>query len=398
LLTKEEYRLAIVKPNGYYPLTEESALNLAKTLGFFNENDELFCSEIGDGNLNYVFRIGTNLYEKSIIIKQALPYAKVVGESMPLTLKRAQIESSALQKYSEFTPESVPKIFYTDTELAVTVMEDLSSYKILRKALIDGEKFPLLPTHIGLYLAKTLFFTSDFGLNGGEKKELVGRFINPELCKITEDLVFTDPFHDHDSNDFEDELKAKVQALWDDPVVRLEAGKLKRKFLTQADALLHGDLHTGSIFVREDDTKIIDPEFAFYGPIGFDVGQFFANILLNSLSRPKDDHAGRLQIISETWEVFCSEFTNLWKEHNQETYSTTTGYLDHILAEIFEDSIGFAGCEIIRRTIGLSHVADLDGIENKTKRIKAKTEAIELGRRLILQRKIIKNPSQLSLY
>ncbi|RIW38290.1 S-methyl-5-thioribose kinase [Bacillus salacetis] len=390
--------MALVKPDGYYPLTESSALELAKTLGFFDEYEELFCSEIGDGNLNYVFRIGTKLYEKSIIIKQALPYAKVVGESMPLTLKRAEIESSALTKFREFTPDSVPKIFYTDTELAVTVMEDLSDYKILRKALIDGQEFPLLPVHIGTYLARTLFFTSDFGLNGRDKKELVGRFINPELCKITEDLVFTDPFYDHDSNDFEEELREKVEALWDDNIVRLEAGKLKRKFLTQADSLLHGDLHTGSIFVKQDDTKIIDPEFAFYGPIGFDVGQFIANILLNSLSRPKEDHPGRLKIISDTWNVFSSEFTNLWLEHNQETYSTTAGYLDHILGEIFEDTIGFAGCEIIRRTIGLSHVADLDGISDKNRRVKAKTDAIDLGRRLILQRKIIKNPGQLALY
>ncbi|WP_421385092.1 S-methyl-5-thioribose kinase [Bacillus salacetis] len=390
--------MAIVKQSGYYPLTENSAVELARSLGFFDENEELLCSEIGDGNLNYVFRIGSRLYEKSVIIKQALPYAKVVGESMPLTLKRAQIESCALKKFSEFTPESVPQVLYTDEELAVTVMEDLSDYKILRKGLIEGEAYPLLPKHVGTYLAKTLFFTSDFGLNGKEKKELVGRFINPELCKITEDLVFTDPFYDHDSNNFEEELREKVEALWNDHVVRLEAGKLKRKFLTQADALLHGDLHTGSIFVKKDDTKIIDPEFAFYGPIGFDIGQFFANILLNSLSRPKEDHAGRLKIITETWNVFSSEFTELWLAHNQETYSTTAGYLDHILGEIFEDSIGFAGCEIIRRTVGLSHVADLDGIEDQTKRLKAKTEAIDLGRRLILQRKVIKGPEQLALY
>ncbi|WP_409254144.1 S-methyl-5-thioribose kinase [Bacillus sp. SCS-153A] len=390
--------MAILKENGYYPLTENSAVELARTLGFFTQNEELFCQEIGDGNLNYVFRIGNQLYEKSIIIKQALPYAKVVGESMPLTLKRALIESSALQKYREFTPESVPHVLYTDEGLAVTVMEDLSDYKILRKGLIEGETYPLLPKHIGTYLAKTLFFTSDFGLTGREKKELVAQFINPELCKITEDLVFTDPFHNHESNNFEEELRERVEALWSDSIVRLEAGKLKRKFLTQADALLHGDLHTGSIFVKDDDTKIIDPEFAFYGPIGFDVGQFFANILLNALSRPKGEHAGRLAIIFDTWTVFKKEFTRLWLEHNLETYSTTAGYLEHILAEIFEDSIGFAGCEIIRRTIGLAHVADLDDIEDKTIRLKAKSEAIDLGRRLILQRKIITCPEQLALY
>ncbi|MGD6965824.1 S-methyl-5-thioribose kinase [Rossellomorea vietnamensis] len=390
--------MAIVKQAGYYPLTENTAKMLAKSLGFFSENEELVSTEIGDGNLNYVFRIISRSHEKSIIIKQALPYAKVVGESMPLTLKRAQIESSALKKYSEFTPESVPKVFYTDSELAVTIMEDLSDYKILRKGLNEGSTYPLLANHVGAYLAKTLFFTSDFGLNGREKKELVGQFINPELCKITEDLVFTDPFYDRDSNDFEDQLREKAEGLWQDHILKLEVGKLKRKFLTQADALLHGDLHTGSIFVTQSDTKIIDPEFAFFGPIGFDIGQFFANILLNALSRTKAEQASRLAIISDTWSVFRAEFTKLWLEHNQEAYSTIAGYLDHILAEIFEDSIGFAGCEIIRRTIGLAHVADLDGIEDTAQRIKAKHEALDLGRRLVLQRKIIKTPEQLALY
>ncbi|EDL65488.1 methylthioribose kinase [Bacillus sp. SG-1] len=149
--------MGILKQNGYYPLTENSAVDLARSLGFFDENEELYCNEIGDGNLNYVFRVGNHLYEKSIIIKQALPYAKVVGESMPLTLKRAQIESSALQKYRELIPESIPQILYTDDELAVTVMEDLSDYKILRKGLIEGEVYPHLPKHVGNYLAKTLF-------------------------------------------------------------------------------------------------------------------------------------------------------------------------------------------------------------------------------------------------
>ena len=54
--------------------------------------------------------------------------------------------------------------------------------------------------------------------------------------------------------------------------MKLEVAKLKEGFLTHAQALIHGDLHTGSIMVTEEDTKVIDPEFAFYGPIGFDIG------------------------------------------------------------------------------------------------------------------------------
>lgn len=55
---------------------------------------------------------------------------------------------------------------------------------------------------------------------------------------------------------------------------------LQAKFITEAQALLHGDMHTGSLMVTQDTTYAIDAEFAVYGPIAFDVGKFLANLLL----------------------------------------------------------------------------------------------------------------------
>ena len=52
-------------------------------------------------------------------------------------------------------------------------------------------------------------------------------------------------------------------------------------------------------------------------------------------------------------------------------------------AKHFTDTVGFAGCELIRRTIGLAHVADLDEITNKETRIQAKKQALSLGKELI---------------
>ena len=59
----------------------------------------------------------------------------------------------------------------------------------------------------------------------------------------------------------------------------LKIAKIKFDFMNNAQALLHGDLHTGSIFVREDSTRMFDPEFAFFGPIGYDVGNVIANLI-----------------------------------------------------------------------------------------------------------------------
>jgi 5-methylthioribose kinase len=388
--------MSTISARQYEPLTTESAIELAKKLQLFTNTSALTCEEIGDGNLNLVFRIVDHHSKKSIIIKQALPYAKVVGESWPLTLQRATIESHALRQFADVAREYVPKVYYSDQQLAVTIMEDLSHLDIVRKGLIKGKNYPLLSQHIGEYVAKTLFYTSDFALDPQEKKKLLKQFINPELCKITEDLVFTDPFFDHETNDYEVELKNDVESLWKDKPLLLEVAKLKEKFLTNSDALIHGDLHTGSIFASDSETKVIDPEFAFFGPLGFDLGQFIANLLLNAFGRTNSKRQILFHHIDVTWKTFKETFSFLWKEHSVEVFSKVDGYLDYVLQETFEDAIGFAGCEVIRRTIGLAHVADLDELNPYESRIAAKQNALQFGRELIKNRRNIQTTDQIN--
>ncbi|WP_203333421.1 S-methyl-5-thioribose kinase [Planococcus beigongshangi] len=368
----------------YEALTEEAAIRLAAT--FLPEAGRLECREIGDGNLNYVFHVIDADSGKGVIIKQALPYAKVIGESWPLTLKRAAIEAAALQKHGEFVPALVPEVYSTDEQLAYTVMEDLSRLTIAREGLIQGKSYPNLSTHIGEYLAETLFHTSDFALHPFEKKRLAAEFSNPELCKITEDLVFTDPYFDHDTNDFEPALRQTVEAIWNNEALKLEAAKLKRSFLTEAEALLHGDLHTGSIFADDNETKVIDPEFAFYGPIGFDVGLFIANLIVQGITRSGEGRDIIIRHIENTWNVFETRFSELWESKGIEDFKDVPGYRQAVLEKIFSDTLGFAGCELIRRTIGLAHVKDLDGIEDDVQRIELKKQALQIGETLILKR------------
>src|SRR5690606_41047947 len=97
-------------PTTYKSVTAEAAIELAKTIQAFDHTAQLTCREIGDGNLNYVFQIEEAATGKRLIIKQALPYAKVIGESWPLTLKRATIEANVLKKHGEFVPSLVPAV------------------------------------------------------------------------------------------------------------------------------------------------------------------------------------------------------------------------------------------------------------------------------------------------
>ncbi|EGL20101.1 MULTISPECIES: S-methyl-5-thioribose kinase [unclassified Paenibacillus] len=377
----------------YHALTEAEAIAYAKGLpNIFAPDAVLTSREIGDGNLNLVFHISDEKAGRSLILKQALPYAKVVGESWPLTLDRARIESEALQLQGSLCPDLVPHVFAYEKELALTVMEDLSDHVIMRKGLIEKNKYPLFAKHIGRFMARTLFFSSDLGMNQQEKKLRVGRFINPELCKITEDLIFDDPYRDSENNSIEDHLKDAVHAIWQDRELHLEVAILRNTFLTRAEALLHGDLHTGSIFIKEDSTKVIDPEFAYYGPMGFDIGAVLANLLLNYAGQEgwsageaerTDYREYLLETVKEVWTVFEREFRALWDNETVDPMSETPAYQDWYMNRVLQETIGFAGCKMVRRIYGLSHVADIDGIEDAAARERAQRLALAIGTTLI---------------
>nr|WP_154958206.1 S-methyl-5-thioribose kinase [Paenibacillus xylanexedens] len=377
----------------YHPLTPQEAIELAKTLpGPFTADANLDCREIGDGNLNLVFHITDQNSDKSIIIKQALPYAKVVGESWPLSLVRARIEREILQEEYRLCPGMVPEVYHYDDDLALTVMEDLSDHVIMRKGLIDGASYPLFAQHIGEFMARTLFFTSDLGMNQQQKKEQQGRFVNPDQCKITEDLIFDEPYRIAQNNNYETAIEDEAEALRTDEALHLEIALLRGKFLTHGQALLHGDLHTGSIFVTSESTKVIDPEFAFYGPMGFDVGAVLANLLLHyvSLSGRYQDQSTRnkretelLDMVRDVWTEFDTRFRALWITALVDPMAKTPGYQDLYVQQLFRDTIGFAGAKMVRRIVGLAHVADIDTITDATERENAQRKALAIGKTLI---------------
>ena len=79
--------------------------------GFASE--AITIDEIGDGNLNFVYRVtNTSDDSKSVIVKQAVPYLRMVGEEWPLSRSRMTYEIRALTLYNEVVPDLVPRIFH----------------------------------------------------------------------------------------------------------------------------------------------------------------------------------------------------------------------------------------------------------------------------------------------
>ncbi|GKW26176.1 methylthioribose kinase [Pectobacterium carotovorum subsp. carotovorum] len=377
----------------YRTFTADDAVAYARQYGGVSQPQTLVAAEeIGDGNLNLVFKIKDETGVSRVIVKQALPYVRCVGESWPLTLDRARIEAETLLTHARFCPQHTVAVLYHDPELAVMVQEDLSDHRIWRSELVNGTDYPQAAAQLGEYLAQTLFHTSDFYQHPHEKKAAVSQFTNPELCQITEDLFFTDPYIDHERNQFDAALTPDVQALRDDKALKLSVAGLKHRFLSKAEALLHGDIHSGSIFVAEGRLKAIDAEFGFYGPIGFDVGTAVGNLLLNycglpGLLAPREAAAGRerrLEDIRTLWQTFSARFLALSEDDSRDPSLAESGYAALFLQQVWRDAIGYCGTELIRRTIGLAHVADLDSIQETEARLACQRHALSLGRTLVL--------------
>jgi len=377
----------------YYTFSSADAVEYARQFGGVEDPQSLVTAdEIGDGNLNLVFKIRDTNGVSRVIVKQALPYVRCVGESWPLTIDRARIEAETLIVHGQYCPQHTVKIIHHDPELAVMVQEDLSDHLIWRGELVQGKHYPQAASQLGEYLAQTLFHTSDFYQDAQHKKSEVGRFLNPVLCLITEDVVFPEPYIEHERNRYEAALQPTVDALRADIPLRIAVAALKQRFLSNAEALLHGDVHSGSIFVAEGSLKVIDAEFGFYGPIGFDPGSAMGNLLLNYCGLPglvatreaADGREQRLQDLRDLWLSFSERFLQLARDETQDVAFKVPGYAEYFLKQVWHDAVGYCGSELIRRTIGFSNIADLKNIIDDDMRHECQRHAVSLGQWLII--------------
>lgn len=118
--------------------------------------------EVGDGNLNLVF-IVKDSSGRGVVLKQALPYVRLVGPDWPMTPDRARFEYSTSVIHGKAAPGLVPEMYFFDQSRFIIGMEDLSDHRVWRGAMMDGEIHPGAAEAIGEYIARTTFATSLFG-------------------------------------------------------------------------------------------------------------------------------------------------------------------------------------------------------------------------------------------
>jgi 5-methylthioribose kinase len=401
--------MALSVPIGYRSLDAESLADylsdiedVSKQLG--GKPEQWRVREVGDGNLNLVFIVEGP--QGGVCVKQALPYLRAAGESWPMPLERAYFEHSYYAAVAPHVGGLIPRIYHYSPTLYCIVMELLTPHVILRREMIAGHRTPKAARDVAEYIARACFFTSDLAGPFERKMDLMATFAkNQPPVRISIELIFADPYRANPRNRWTTPQLDDVCADFHrDGPLKAAVARFGDKFLTDAQALIHGDLHTGSVMVTPTDTRVIDPEFVMMGPIGFDLGAYVGNLLLSWYSQSghasaDDDRKAMQEWILEQvivfWRTFHDLFLALWNDKTSgDAYPATMfhapsdapffkaaqrAYLD----SLFSDMIGFGACKMIRRILGFAHNIDFEWIKDQDRRAAAETGALLLARTLL---------------
>ena len=413
--------MTLSTPAGYRPLDDASLRaflavlpDLAARLG--GTPSEWHVVEVGDGNLNLVFLVEGPA--GALCVKQSLPYVRAAGESWPLPLDRAFFEQAYYRAVAPFTEGLTPRFHHYDPELFAIVMERLSPHIILRRGLIEGRRYPHAAAAVAEFSARSTFATSDLGASLEDKAELVATFArNTSLIRITAEVVFSDPLSASPRNRWTspdlDGLAATFRA---DTALKLAVAEWGRRFLSESQALIHGDLHSGSVMVTESDTRVMDPEFAFVGPIGFDVGAFITNLVMNAIAQPghatpEDDRQAMAEwVLGQVplfWDTWKHRFLALWEQGGRgDAYPSSMfahaadaaplrAAREAFLDRIFADAVGYAAVKAIRRILGFAHNADFERIADPARRAPLEAKTLHLARAMLLEPQNFRTPADI---
>jgi len=229
---------------------------------------------------------------------------------------------------------------------------------------------------------------------------------------LTEHFVFTNAFEQHETNDYNPRLtREDIAYIQEDQELKIAVAEMKYKFMNNAECLLHGDLHIGSIMANQEETYVIDPEFAFYGPMGFDIGAVIGNLFMSYFSHevrqpllgrePFEYRNWLLNTIRDTWNLFAKKFEQLWVEHQARSDSLYWKYTQGethfarqrqvFLKRIFADSMGMGACKMMRRIFGLAKVADIADIPDLEQRAKVERMTLKLAKHMAIEREQIES-------
>ncbi len=374
----------------HYPEFDDSVPIQVLMMGEGEDSDE----GEQDGHVNFVYKIITPA--RSYVLKQGLEQAKNLHSDITVASYRNEIECDTMRILHEIVPEYVPEILFQDSSDHVFMMEFIENLRAVRFQLIKDNQIPNLGLDVGTFLAKSSFYTSEYFMDRPKFRGLQTRFENTELRSIMEDGIFLNRFGaDLDPNIYHN--WERFRQISDDPACQTNRLELRRTFMSHSDCLIHSDFHTSNVFLSDEGIKMLDFEFSFMGPFGYDLGYFTGSLLAAycaacfkeypSEQERKQCKAYLLSTIKLIFDSYNKTFSECWRADAKAEYKNQEGFLKLLLTDVIQDAAGYTAITNWCRTTDFYGLPEYEAVEDEVGRKYAIAMAVLLDHEMILQRK-----------
>jgi 5-methylthioribose kinase len=304
---------------------DRSVVSLVRGLEILPSGVPLEVESAGDGNINYVRRVRAPGCG-SVVVKHARPTLERFPqyEAPPERLGFEHAYAEAVHDLAPDQAHVLPRVLHFDPDSRLLVLEDLGDAPRLEEEMLGG-RFPSEAMgRLGFFLARVHDATRTHA------RALEPRFRNEGMRSLHGEHIFTLPFEE---NDFP--IPGEVRREAERRLGRSAReciSALRERYYGSADALVHADVQPSNILLPEAGPKLLDAEIAHVRHPAFDLGTALAHLRFH-LARGHAAAVGRAE------------------QSLLEGYHKGGGR-----AEDLERAFGYAGVEMLRRTIGAARV------------------------------------------
>jgi 5-methylthioribose kinase len=229
----------------------------------------------GAGNMNLALRV-TPVGGRPFIVKQGRPWVEKYAH-IPAPFERTLVEAAfyAAVQADPRVASRMPAVLDLDRNNHVLVLEDVGVAGDFTSMYADGVT---PPGAVGALL-EWLERLAGIAIPAGER----AIFGNRAMRALNHEHMFRFPLVEANGLDLDaitPGLRAAAGELVRDRVYGDAVAALGNRYLTDGDALVHGDYFPGSWLKGSDGVRIIDPEFCFLGDAEFDYGIFAAHLTI----------------------------------------------------------------------------------------------------------------------
>lgn len=352
--------------------------------------------EDGDGYLNFIFRVSDG--NRNVIVKQG----RTVGRNEDFTnlsTERTRLEYESMMIRKAIVPEYIPDLYFYDEENQVFVTEDVSYLKIMRFQLNKSEMFPGFDKLAADFLSRIHFYTSELFMDTELFRKMDNHFTNHKMRSIFDNIIFLskDEFgYKKCGLSLDPEVADCIRDIVFDPEAILERYRLREIFMKTSEALIHCDYHTSNIFIGDGKMKVIDMEYCFCGPVAFDLGYLFGNLIsqyvcagFRPYDRPEDREIFRdyiMETIEGIYKEYCRLIALYWDRDAKEEYKGVTGLQQDFFTKLLSRTVGYCSTANLFRIASEIDFPEYSAITDREQMRQAVTLSALMDRRMILNR------------